>query len=185
MLLVFAMKCCTKMPCPLPHNHCCLLSSPICLPYLLICSVHASSLHPLLQLAHHHLCYVDVYCVFFFFFLIYAAFLCDSILDRLCTYFYLTCVVILTICMRDYNSGMLAFIKFKCHVMCVYRFGIKYHTYCLCTLLLCWLDVSYPQHDSTEITLTTENFWSSSWNSIILLFLTLTLTRHTNLNTNP
>ena len=30
MLLVFAMKCCTKMPsCPLPHNHyCCLLLSP-------------------------------------------------------------------------------------------------------------------------------------------------------------
>ena len=35
----FAMKCCTKMPCPLPHNHfCCLLSSPICLPHLLICT---------------------------------------------------------------------------------------------------------------------------------------------------
>ena len=67
MLLVLAMKCCTKMPCPLPHNHyCCLLSSPICLPHLLICtSLHASSLHPLL--AHHHLCYVDVYCVVFYF----------------------------------------------------------------------------------------------------------------------
>ena len=32
MLLVLAVKCCTKMPCPLPHNHyCCLLSSPIML----------------------------------------------------------------------------------------------------------------------------------------------------------
>ena len=30
-------------------------------------SVRASSLHPLL--AHHHLCYVDVYCVFLFFLL--------------------------------------------------------------------------------------------------------------------
>ena len=30
MLFVFAMKCCTKMPCPLPHNHyCCLLPSPM------------------------------------------------------------------------------------------------------------------------------------------------------------
>jgi len=48
-------------------------------------SVHASSLHPLL--AHHHLCYVDVYCVFFLF-LIHATFLCDSILDCLCTYFF-------------------------------------------------------------------------------------------------
>ena len=52
-----------------------------------------SSLHPLL--AHHHLCYVDVYCVFLFFlffyyfcFLQYATFLCDSILACcLCTYF--------------------------------------------------------------------------------------------------
>ena len=41
-----------------------------CFLYLYACltcsSVHASSLHPLL-LAHHHLCYVDVYCVFFIF----------------------------------------------------------------------------------------------------------------------
>jgi len=44
MLLVFAMKCCTKMPCPLPHNrYCCLLSSPICLPHLLICTCLISS----------------------------------------------------------------------------------------------------------------------------------------------
>ena len=65
MLLVFAMKCCTKMPCPLPHNHyCCLLPSPI-YACLTCSSVHASSLHPLL--AHHYLCYFDVYCVFFIF----------------------------------------------------------------------------------------------------------------------
>ena len=42
MLLVFAMKCCTKiMPCPLPHNdyyYCCLLPSPACLSHLLICT---------------------------------------------------------------------------------------------------------------------------------------------------
>ena len=44
LLLVFAMKCCNKMPCPLPHNHyCCLLSSPICLPHLLICICLISS----------------------------------------------------------------------------------------------------------------------------------------------
>ena len=44
MLLVFAMKCCTKMPCPLPHNHYCrLLSSPVCLPHLLICTCLISS----------------------------------------------------------------------------------------------------------------------------------------------
>ena len=57
-----------------PHLYACLTCS----------SVHASSLHPLL--AHHHLCYVDVYCVFYLF-LLYATFLCDSILDYLCTYF--------------------------------------------------------------------------------------------------
>jgi len=45
---------------------------------------HLFSLHPLV--AHHHLCYVDVYCGFFKF-LIYATFLYDSILDCLCTYF--------------------------------------------------------------------------------------------------
>ena len=44
MLHVLAMKCCTKMPCRLPHNHyCCLLSSHICLPHLLICTCLISS----------------------------------------------------------------------------------------------------------------------------------------------
>jgi len=39
MLLVFAMKYGTKIPCPLPHNHfCCSLPSPVCLPHLLICT---------------------------------------------------------------------------------------------------------------------------------------------------
>ena len=85
MLLFFAMKCCTKMPCPLPHNHyCCSLPSLVCLPNLR--SVHASSHHPFL--AHHHLCYVQCWCFFYFFlFLWYVTFLCDSILACLCTYF--------------------------------------------------------------------------------------------------
>jgi len=62
MILVLAMKCCTKMPCPLPHNHyCCFLSSPICLPHLLICTCLISS--PIACLPSDHLCYVDVYCV--------------------------------------------------------------------------------------------------------------------------
>jgi len=83
MLLILTMKCCTNMPCPLPHNHyCCLLFSSI-YACLACSSVHASSLHPLLS--QHHLCYVDVYCVFLF--LMYATFLCESILDCLCTYF--------------------------------------------------------------------------------------------------
>ena len=83
MLLVFAMKCCTKMPCPLPHNHyCCLLSSPICLPHLLICTCLISS-----PIACPPSCVMLMSIAFFFPFLIYATFLCDSILDCLCIYF--------------------------------------------------------------------------------------------------
>ena len=84
MLLVFAMKCCTKKCLAL----CLITIIAACFLHLYACltcsSVHTSSLHPLL--AHHHLCYVDVYCVFLFFyffyflFLLYATFLCDSIL---------------------------------------------------------------------------------------------------------
>ena len=53
-------------------------------------SVHASSLHPLL--VHHHLSFCVMlmsiaFFLLFYFFFIYAAFLCDSILDCLCTYF--------------------------------------------------------------------------------------------------
>ena len=94
MLFVFAMECCTKNKC---LALClitiiavlALLPSPI-YACLTCSSVHASSLHSLL--AHHHLCYVDVYCVFLFFlFLLYATtFLSDSIFmacSCLCTYF--------------------------------------------------------------------------------------------------
>ena len=66
MLLVFAMKCCTKMPCPLHHSHyCCLLPSPICLPHLLICTCLIHFTHCLPTI---YLCYVDVYCVCFLIF---------------------------------------------------------------------------------------------------------------------
>jgi len=55
----------------IPHLYACLTCS----------SINASSLHPLL--AHHHLCYVDVYCVLFYFifflFLWYVTSLCDFI----------------------------------------------------------------------------------------------------------
>ena len=64
MLLVLAMKCYTKMPCPLPHNHyCCLLSSPICLPHLLICTCPISS--PIACLPSSVLCW----CLLRFFFI--------------------------------------------------------------------------------------------------------------------
>ena len=85
MLLVSAMKCCTKMPCPLPQ------------PLLLL----ASFTYMLGSLAHLYMphlfthCLPTIICVmlmsiaFFYFllFLLYATFLCDSILACLCTYF--------------------------------------------------------------------------------------------------
>jgi len=81
MLLVFAMKCCTKMPpCLLSHDYCCLLSSPISLPHLLICTC-------LLFTNCLPIC-VMLMSVAIFLNLIFATFLCDSILDcLLCTYF--------------------------------------------------------------------------------------------------
>jgi len=97
MLLVFAMKCCTKMPCPLPHNHyCCLLPSPICLPQLLICTCLISS--PIACPPSSVICWCLLR-FFIFLFLLYATFLCDSILASLCTYFslYLFCVIITVI----------------------------------------------------------------------------------------
>jgi len=91
LLLVFAMKCCNKMPCPLPHNHyCCLLSSPICLPHLLICICLISSPTACPPSSVLCWCLLRLFFLFFFYiFVIYAAFLCDSILDCLCTYFWL------------------------------------------------------------------------------------------------
>ena len=79
MLLVFAMKCCTKMPCPLSHNHydyCCLLPSPICLHHLLICTCLISS--PIAYPPSSVLCWCLL--CFFIFAIGYATFLCDSIL---------------------------------------------------------------------------------------------------------
>ena len=70
MLLVFAMKCCTKMPCPLPHNqYCCLLPPPICLPHLLICTCLISS--PIACPPSSVLCWC-LLCFFYFHFVIFA-----------------------------------------------------------------------------------------------------------------
>ena len=123
MLLVFAMKCCIKMPCPLPHNHyCCLLSSPICLPHLLI---HLHMPH----LFTHCLPTIMIICVmlmsiaFFFLLLIYATFLCDSILDCLCTYFCLIAffyTISFWLCVFIFN---VVFVLFVCNVLCI-RFTV-------------------------------------------------------------
>ena len=66
MQLVFAMKCCTKMPCPLPHNHYCCLLPWILHLLLLICTCLISS--PIACPPSSVLSYVDVYCVLFLFF---------------------------------------------------------------------------------------------------------------------
>ena len=87
MLLVFAMKCCTKMPCPLPHNdyyYCCLLPSPACLSHLLICTSSCLISSPI---ACPPSCVLCRCLLCFVFFLAYATFLYDSILACLCTYF--------------------------------------------------------------------------------------------------
>jgi len=68
MLLVFlfAMKCCTEMPCPLPHNHyCCMLPSPICLPHLFICTCLISL--PIACPPSSVLCWCLFNCIFFIF----------------------------------------------------------------------------------------------------------------------
>jgi len=81
MLLVFAMKCCTKVPCPLPHKHyCCSLPSPVCLPHLLICTCLISS--PIACPPSSMLCW----CLLCFFSW-YVTFLCDSVLAYSWTYF--------------------------------------------------------------------------------------------------
>ena len=60
------------MPCPLPHNnYCCLLSSPICLPHLLICTCLISSpiacppssvmLMSIAFFSIFHICYISLW----------------------------------------------------------------------------------------------------------------------------
>jgi len=113
MLLVFATKCCTKMPCPLPHNHyCCLLPSPVCLPHLLIYTCLISSLiacPPSSVLCWCLLCSL--------LFLLYATFLCDSIFACLCTYF-LFCFYFCAIPCDCYNFVLSPSLWFF-HAICV------------------------------------------------------------------
>jgi len=69
MLLVLAMKCCTKMPCPLPHNHyCCFVLTfftySLCLPHLLVCTCLISS--PIARPPSYVLCWCVLRCMFMF-----------------------------------------------------------------------------------------------------------------------
>jgi len=77
MLLVFAMKCCTKMPCPVPQ--------PLLLlaffTYMLDSPAHLYMPHLFTHCLPTIICVMLMSIAFFFLFLIYATFLCDSILD--------------------------------------------------------------------------------------------------------
>jgi len=113
MLLVSAMKC-TKMPCPLPHNHyCCLLPSPICLPHLLICTCLISSPTACPQSSVLCWCFFSLY---FILFLWYVTFLCDS---------YVLYLFFLSLCQTSFSacfSNLLACFFIGCHFE-LYKFG--------------------------------------------------------------
>jgi len=75
------------MPCPLPHNHWCIIAACF-LQYML-----ASPAHLYIPYLFTH-CLPTIICVmlmsiefFYFLFLLYVTFLCDYILACLCTYF--------------------------------------------------------------------------------------------------
>ena len=79
MLLVLAMKCYTKMPCPLPHNHLLLTFFT----YMLASPAHLYMPHLFTHSLPTIICVMLMSIAFFFNFLLYATF-CDSILDCLC-----------------------------------------------------------------------------------------------------
>ena len=90
MLLVFAMKCCTKMPCPLPHNHYYMLL--VSFTYVLASPAHLYMLisSSIACLPSSVLCWCLLrFFIFFLFLLAYATFLCDSILACVYTWYFL------------------------------------------------------------------------------------------------
>ena len=93
MLLDFAMKCCTKILCPLPHNHyCCLLPSPISLPHLLIWTCLISLPIVLLHLPTI-ICVMLMSIVFSYFLFIFILLLLYQMLHYFVTpFFWLVCV---------------------------------------------------------------------------------------------
>ena len=88
------------MPCPLPHNHyCCLLSSHICLPHLLICTCLISS--PIACPPSSVLCFIYIY--FFLCVICYLPFSltwCSVMFCFLYNNFHsvLDCIVFLSLC---------------------------------------------------------------------------------------
>jgi len=92
MLLAFAIKRCTKMPCPLPHNHyCCLLSSPTRLPHLLICTCLISS--PIACPPSFVLCWYLLRFYFFIFAICYIS-LFVTPFWIVCVHIFVTCLIV-------------------------------------------------------------------------------------------
>jgi len=123
-VLVFALKCCTKIPCPLPHNHyCCLLSSPICWPHLLICTCLISSpiacppsssvlCWCLLRFFIFAICYISLWLHFGLFVYIFLSdwFLCLSIILSMLFYYFFAYLHFL-MCLLDLLLLMLVLIS--------------------------------------------------------------------------
>jgi len=82
-------------------------------------SVNASSLHPLL--AHHHLCYVDVYCVFFFYFW--------YMLHFFVTPFWIVCVHIFVWLFFLYHFILAVFLLNSIIVSMIYQMWIFCHSH--------------------------------------------------------
>ena len=116
MLLVSAVKCCTKMPCPLPRNHyCCSLPSPVCLPHLLICTCLISS--PIACPPSSVLCWC-----FLFFFLCIFSYFCDMLHFFVIHMF---CIFFLSLCQTSFSTcflNLLACFFIGCHFE-LYKFG--------------------------------------------------------------
>ena len=84
-------------------------------------SVRASSLHPLL--AYHHLCYVDVYCVFFIF-----LFLCNYLVQNMMQIVMRITIILILMC-KPSTSGI--------HTFHVWLWLFKYFI-CLRVFIIFW-----------------------------------------------
>jgi len=111
MLLVLAMKCCTKMPCPLPHNHCLLLLAIFT--YMLASPAHLYMPHLFTHCLPTIMC-VDVYCVFFIFAICYISlWLHFGLFVNIFSLLYFTFPFFYAYCMPDKKKLFLSF-SFHC-----------------------------------------------------------------------
>jgi len=138
MLLVFAIKCCTKMPFPLPHNHyCCSLPnpSPACLSHLFICTCIISSPNAWPPSSALCWCFFLLFYFFLIFVICYISFnLCDSILACLCTYFLFQ--PSFSCCVTNHNCSCINIVFCPCYLflLCVTAVLWDKNIFCQCCL---------------------------------------------------